>query len=84
MRKEQAKELVRMIFGDEIANDSDIVDFYLQVNKDATQEYADEQTLGFADWIVDNPSIGCVEKWTRCEITTTELLTIYKQENGII
>lgn len=77
MRKEQAKELVRMIFGDETANDSDIVDFYLQVNKDATQEYADEQSIGFLEWIfksniiVNRPS-------------PSELLTIYKQHNGII
>ena len=49
MRKEQAKELVRVIFGDETANDSDIVDFYLQVNKDATQEYADEHSIGFLE-----------------------------------
>ena len=77
MRKEQAKELVRMIFGDETANDSDIVDFYLQVNKDATQEYADEQSIGFLEWIFKSNII--VNR-----LSPSELLTIYKQENGII
>ena len=50
MTQEQGKELIRKIFGEETANDTDIVDFYIRVNKDAMQEYADEFACAFAEW----------------------------------
>ncbi len=33
------KELVRLIFGNEAADDNDIVDFYIRVNKEALEQY---------------------------------------------
>lgn len=36
------KEILRKIFGDKIANDKDIVNFYEKVNKIAMEEFAKE------------------------------------------
>ena len=86
MKTKEAKYLVSKIFGDEAANDSDIVDFYLQVNKDAMQECADEQSVAFAEWIKTNAysvdGSWYLHRYFSGEIyTTTELLNIFKNEN---
>lgn len=42
MNEKEAKHLIKDIFGEEAANDKDIVQFYLDVNKIAMNEFAIE------------------------------------------
>lgn len=56
------------------------------------QEYADEQSVEFTEWMIDEDiefvnktaQHGSTYRYNDIVYTTNELLTIYKQENGII
>lgn len=50
MTKEQTKEIVGMIFGSEIANDDQLVQWYYDVNKTAIDEYAKQQIIAYDEW----------------------------------
>lgn len=56
MTKEQAKEIVGMIFGHDTANDDDIVHWYWEVNRTAMEEYAKQQAIAFFKFCLPGPT----------------------------
>ena len=50
MSKEQCRELVRQIFGDEAANDDNIVQWYFDVNQVAMDDHAKSEMEAFVKW----------------------------------
>lgn len=59
---------------------------------ESMQIHADEQSIGFLEWLIYEGVVfvsktaqnGCTYRHNDIVYTTSELLTIYKQENGII
>jgi hypothetical protein len=89
MTKEQCKYLVGEIFGDEAANDEDIVQFYLSVNQTAMSEYAQQMAIGFNKWVQDNYHLDSVgfyhnDYQNKVYFNQTELYQLYLKtlDNG--
>ena len=59
MTREDTVWLVKNIFGEEASKDNDIVQFYMDVNETAMDEYAKKESIAFKKfWDNFNPPIG--------------------------
>lgn len=79
MTKQEAIELLTGIFGEEEANDPDILDFYMEVNKGVIEEYGRNQyNKALYDAVANAKAYDPIHSWNTPVIIEESILKLKK------